>query len=216
VKNAVPNPWLTRYQTLHAKKEKAVANKKMRAQTWLLPPIGRLHGESLVGLFKTPLDAGSRKDGDEDAGQRAVRDTQETVEVMALCLSDGEIHLLPWLGDSSNEVAAGSVVRTDIVPNDDVARVAAQSTVRLPISLCNPSHLDSLIEEIERMDGQWVGAWQESRWLAGRLALLFEEGRDGELAATLSGWKLTYTRKEGLTTERVINFSEPTLKYGYT
>ena len=203
-KDMVPDTWSDRYQMACVARKKTMETQAAQAQAWLLPPISCLHGESLVGLFKSPINSGGQRNRDEDAGQRAVRDTQETVEVMALRLVDGEVRLLPWIGDPSGGVERGSVVRTDIVPSDQMARIAAQSTVRLPISLCNPSRMDALIDEIEKMDGQWVGAWQESYWLAGRLALLFEEDESGELSVTLDGWKLTYTEREGLVTEKSI------------
>lgn len=200
--DSMPSPWMSRYQAACEERERAKEKKVARAHTWLLPSIERLRGESLVGMFKTPINNVGHGCRDDDAGQRAVRDTQETVEVMVLRIVDDEVRLLPWVGNPSDGVERGSVIRTDIVPSDGIARVAAQSAVRLPISICSPSHLDFLIGEIEKTDERWVGAWQESRWLAGRLALFFESDEGDSYVTKLDGWKITYARRDGLTFEK--------------
>ena len=140
---------------------------------------------------------------DADRGPRAVRDTQETVEVMALRVCDGEVRLLPWIGDEPHGVAKGAPVATTSVPEPAVARVAAQSTVRLPLSLCRAGQIDRCIEELEAMDGPYAGAWQESPWLQGQLALLLRANEGGELSAELCGYRLTYSREMGLREEKI-------------
>lgn len=52
---------------------------------------------SLVNWFSPQVD-----ENDEDKGQRAVRDTQDTVEVMLLHKCDDEVHLMPWVGMSAS------------------------------------------------------------------------------------------------------------------
>ncbi|WEV73657.1 hypothetical protein OZX74_07020 [Bifidobacterium sp. ESL0798] len=44
----------------------------------------------------------------------------------------------------------------------------------------------------------YVMQWQESRWLAGRLVLFLEEVADGGYEASLLGYRLRYTREDGL------------------
>ena len=139
---------------------------------------------------------------DKDSGPRAVRDTQETVEVMLLRLVDGGVRLLPWIGDAPHGVELGAEVPTDAVPEPAVAKVAVQSTVRLPLSICAQSRIELLVEALEEMDANSVGFWEESYWLRGRLALLLGDGEGGMSARIDLGeegiWTVAYSRVNGL------------------
>ena len=159
----------------------------------------RRNRHTLTGWYsaqRMASDSGSLRDA--DCGPLAVRDTQETVEVMALCLRNGKVHLLPWVSDADEDVGLGCEVPTDTIPPHHIARVAAQCTVRLPLAMCPLDKIDHLIEKLKELDGPYVGAWQESPWLEGQLAIFFEGGEDGSLSTTLCGWRLTYSREVGL------------------
>ena len=141
---------------------------------------------------------------DADYGPRAVRDTQETVEVMLLHRVDGHVYLLPWVGDPKHGVDCGAEVPVDQVPDSAVAKLAIQSCARLPLSICSVDRIEQLIEALEAMDSPLVGSWQESPWLQGQLALFLEDG-DGKLTAQLNLgeegglWMVSYARATGLT-----------------
>lgn len=138
-------------------------------------------------------------ENDEDKGQRAVRDTQDTVEVLLLRKCDDEVRLLPWAGDERAGVENGAAIPTDVVPDDAVAKVAAQCSVRLPMGLCLPGKIDALITALEDGCASDAACWQESPWLAGKLSLFLREGMNGFVSCELCGYEITYSRDMGLT-----------------
>lgn len=66
---------------------------------------------------------------------------------------------------------------------DDVAKVAAQCSVRLPVALCAYGRIDSLIAALEEGCGTEAAYWQESPWLAGKLALFLHEDAEKHLSS---------------------------------
>lgn len=174
----IPPAWLARYDDACEKRDMKRKEKKEKAGTYLLQSVKSMNqNRSLVNWFSPQVD-----ENDEDKGQRAVRDTQDTVEVMLLHKCDDEVHLMPWVGDERVGVANGAVIPTNVIPDDAVAKIAAQCSVRLPMGLCLPDKIDSLIAALEDGCASEAACWQESPWLAGKLALFLheEENRNGE------------------------------------
>ncbi len=196
----LPQGWRERYVCEREKRDDEIERKQARAGACLLRDVGEMlrDGGTLVDWY-APKDLATH---DQDYGPRAVRDTGETVEVLALELREGGVHLLPWIGDEAQGVEYGAQVDTAWVPDDATAQLAAQSAVRLPQSLCRPEELEDLIDELEKACGPYVGSWQESPWLAGCLALLLERGEDGKFSTVLRGRVVTYSRENGLVVER--------------
>lgn len=195
----IPDSWRGEYDRAVAGRESESAAKKVRARNYLIQSVDCMNRNerSLVDWFQPQID-----ERDDDKGQRAVRDTQETVDVMLLVRRNGEIHLLPWVGDVRHGVACGARIPVDSVPGSDVAKVAAQCSVRLPLALCRPDRIDDLIAELEDGCGEEAMLWQESPWLAGRLALFLSDDGQGGLSARLHGWQLEYSRRNGLSCSR--------------
>ena len=204
VGDAIPQGWRSAYEAACENRESTEKDKERRAGLYLLPSAERLarDGKSLTGLFAHAVEDGSDARLNEDVGQRAVRDTQETVEVLLVCRREGRICLLPWVGDEKNGVERGQVVPTAYEPEWALATVLAQSAVRLPLALCRPQQLDELIEELESGCERWVVLWQGTSVLAGRLALALEEVEPGIFEAPVLDVTLRYTREEGLSTVR--------------
>ncbi len=174
-KVTLPRAWQERYVREQEKRDDEIKRKRARASACLLRDVGEMlrDGDTLVDWY-APKDLATR---DQDYGPRAVRDTGETVEVLALELREGSVHLLPWIGDEAQGVEYGAQVDTAWVPDGATAQLAAQSAVRLPQSLCRPEELEGLIDELEKTCGPYVGSWQDSPWLAGFLVLLLERVR---------------------------------------
>lgn len=192
----LPQAWLERYGVQREKRNDAVGRKCNRAGACLLRDATAMaHDTSTLVDWYVAKDLATR---DQDYGPRAVRDTGETVEVLALELRAGGVCLLPWVGDEGRGVECGAQVDTAWIPDDATAQLAAQSAVRLPQSLCRPEEIEGLITELEETCGPYVGSWQESPWLAGYLPLLLKRGEDGRLSATLRGRVVTYDPEEGL------------------
>ena len=199
----VPGGWRTAYRSACAARERARANKEERAKAYLLPDaVERIKNkETLLDLFSADYDDPALSGASELRGQQAVRDTNETIEVLLVHRVGGFIRLLPWVGDPEHGVSRGEVIPTSVEPREEVAALLAQSCVHLPLSLCRPEEIEGLIGELERMDERVVPAWQTSSWLAGSLVLVLEG--DGELSAELHGHRVTYARERGLSTVRL-------------
>ena len=203
--NSVPLAWQEAYEQARLAREGQLTRKARRAGTCLLASVVPLmeNERTLVDMCERSIEGGGRADADK--GQRAVRDTQETVEVLLLQETEGGLCLLPWIGDERNGVDPGSRVPTALEPSADVARLVAQCAVRLPLSMCSLDKLDELIDELEENCGKWTAAWQDSPWLAGRLVLALRQEDGDEFVADVCGWRVSYTRRGGLATVRGIS-----------
>lgn len=206
VEGAVPAGWRTSYAEACEERAKAVRDKEQRAGDFLLPSAKYLaeNEKTLTGLFERAIENSSYSQMSEDAGQRAVRDTQETVEVLLVRREHGRISLLPWVGDERSGVEKGQEIPTAYEPDWALSMVLAQCAVRLPLSLCRPQQLDRLIGELEDGCARWVAAWQDVPVLAGRLVLAMEEveGEPEVFEATVLDQCVRYAREEGLSTAR--------------
>jgi CRISPR-associated endonuclease/helicase Cas3 len=194
----IPKGWSSAYGQAVDSREKKREQKIGRAQHCLLQSVKSVceNDWTLMNLTEHPEVSESRLDS--DAGQRAVRDTQESVEVMLLRATDDGMALLPWVGNESGGIAPGSSIPPNEKPGDALAKAISQSAVRLPSSLCLPDKIDNLVNELEEGCGRWVAAWQDSPLLAGRLALRMESGDvDGEFVADIAGRHLVYSRLQG-------------------
>ena len=171
----LPHMWLPQYDDACEKRDLKRVQKQQKAGTYLLQSVGSMNQRrSLVNWFLPQVD-----EVNEDEGQRAVRDTQDTVEVLLLRKCDDGIHLLPWVGDEHADVEKGSIVPTTVIPDDTVAKIAVQCAVRLPMGLCMPDRVDALIASLEEACADDVACWQDSPWLAGKLALFLHGDADG-------------------------------------
>lgn len=206
VEGMVPEGWLPSYSAACEERTKAVQDKRMRAETFLLPSAKSLARDekTLTGLFSRAIEDSLSSQMSEDAGQRAVRDAQETVEVLLVRRGDGRIRLLPWVGDEQSGVERGQEIPIAYEPDWALSMVLSQCAVRLPLSMCRLQLLDRLIEELEKGCEHWVAAWQCVPTLAGRLALAMEEveGEPGAFETTVLDQCVRYTREEGLSTAR--------------
>ena len=200
----VPDGWARSYSSQCDARRDRDALKVERAKACLLPGA-----EFMIGQKKTLSNLSDRVDSgqqggqcllrDADRGQRAVRDTQETIEVLLVRRdSDGEAALMPWVGGRG--VARGETLPEDSEPSVEQSVLLAQCAVRLPLSICPLQKLDDCINELEQ--GCWpiVRCWQESPWLSGRLLLPMEEVEPGHFEATVMGKRVAYTRRAGLST----------------
>lgn len=200
VQQSIPDSWSEEYARQRAKREEKVASKVQRAQTCLLVELTRAIEEkwTLVNLSDQTHSAADDPQ-DTDRGQRAVRDTQETVEVLLVRkVPEGGISLLPWVGGRG--VKRGEELPTDCEPSRDQSVLLAQCAVRLPLSVCSLQKIDACIEELENGCGMYVRCWQESPWLAGRLLLPMDEPEPGFFETELLGKRLRYTHCEGFST----------------
>lgn len=123
----------------------------------------------------------------DTAGETAVRDSEDSIEVIAVRRgTDGELYLL------SN----GETLPRDCVPEAGLARRIARESLRLPATLML-GKIDKLISELETQSRAEAPRWQESPWLRGSLILAF----DADNTARLLDYRLQYDAFFGLTYE---------------
>ncbi|GAA1215056.1 CRISPR-associated helicase/endonuclease Cas3 [Kitasatospora nipponensis] len=184
-----PAQWTEAMDEACRQHEKELAGKEQRAEVFRIAATARA-GRPLTGW----LSAGVGDADDTRVGRAQVRDSQESLEVIAVQqLADGSLQTFPWLADGRG----GLPLPLDAVPQGRAARAAAASALRLPLHLSQPRIIDQVISELER---RCPPAWQskESHWLAGELILPFDT--DGR--ARLAGFVLTYSRDDGLEVQR--------------
>lgn len=206
IRALMPRHWMDVYDEAVVERDQDEDERRQRAQTYLMKSLRSMRGRhaSLMDFFD--LQADDAATVGDDAGNRAVRDTQETIEVMLVRRCGDDIRLLPWIGDEAHGVPRGASIPTATVPGAAVARTVSRSSVRLPAKMCRGWAIDALIDALERQCEQVVAQWQESPWLAGRLVLVVEQdgASDDETAeratytTCVDRWNITYTRREGL------------------
>lgn len=122
------------------------------------------------------------------AGEAAVRDSEDSIEVIAVRRgTDGGLYLL----------SSGEPLPRGDVPDAELARRIARESLRLPAALM-PGRIDKLISELETQSSAEAPQWQESPWLRGSLILAF----DVDNTARLLGYRLQYDAFFGLTYEK--------------
>ena len=197
VVDCIPATWVSTYESAVERRDAEYRGKNERAQACLLRSVAEIVRDEcgLEDLFAREVG-----DVDEQRGIQAVRDTQETIEVLLARRADDGLRLPPWIGDDRNGIPHGARIPTEYEPNAALARLFSRCSVRLPLVLCAPEHLEGLIDELEK--GCQVGAWQQSRWLEGQLAIPMNLTSQNELEARIFGWQLRYSRDSGLSAVR--------------
>jgi CRISPR-associated endonuclease/helicase Cas3 len=138
---------------------------------------------------------------DDDAGndakaEAAVRDTDESFEVLLMQKSDNDninYCFLPWYN-------CGAKVSIQNVPSEEDARAIALQRIRLPAFFGTDHNFDKVHKALDVMPERW----RQSGFLGGELLLLL----DRNLEAELIGKKLIYSREKGLEMQETEQGSE--------
>ncbi len=156
--------------------------KEDRAKTYLLSsPIYEARRGKSISLIKW-LD-NYHPNQSEEYGYAQVRDSQETIEVIAL----------KKCGDAYSFIDSDEDISCDI-SKPKVARKIASSTIRLPLQFSMYGSADKTIKELEEYTLKHFANWQDQVWLKGCLGILFDENNNFEL----NGKTLNYDCKYGL------------------
>ena len=135
----------------------------------------------------------SDADSTRSVGRAQVRDGGDSVEVIALQRGrDGILRLFDPVGRGT-AIPEGSLPLTDT----SLAKQMARHTVSLPAWLCQGNQLDKTLQALEHQPVPYE-LWQESPWIRGQLAIVFDAHGKAELA----GFTCNYTQDLGLVIER--------------
>ena len=183
-------------EELQAADEELLRNRKIaqgRANAWLLdkpPKTGR--AASLVGWLRDSYSL-----TDDAKARAAVRDTDESIEVVAVRKRCDGLELFPWVASESNNLPSGSFLGDGFdAPDDETARLAANCTVTLPPVLSAPWNYECVINALETQTQ--VPGWQESRWLRGQLIIAFDSSLNASIETDAYIYRLHYSREAGL------------------
>jgi len=117
-------------------------------------------------------------DKDEQKASAAVRDIQETLEVILVKHTDEGNFLLD--GRNLTGVSAQEI---------------AQQLVRIPFIVTpGPKKIEQAIDDLEKLTSRYFTGWQSNVWLKGALALPLNQ----DFSTSFEGWRLTYSSKLGL------------------
>ncbi|WP_282795519.1 type I-E CRISPR-associated protein Cse1/CasA [Streptomyces sp. CC224B] len=181
--------WAARLEEARIAHDALLAEKRERAAGFLLGPVRR-PGRPVFGWLDT--HAG---DADDNAKGRAqVRDSDDTLEVLVVQRqANGRLTTVPWLDGGAKGERGGLELPVDFPPSRRAAEAVAASALTLPGRFSTPWMIDRSIAELERF---LIPAWQvkECPWLAGELILVL----DHDCQTRLSGFRLTYSRTDGL------------------
>ena len=165
--------------------EKRTDDKEQKADVFRISDPSQNPDTTLTGWLDTAVGAS------EKGGEAAVRDGDESFEVLALWQCVDRIpRFLPWIEN-------GRAVPIDVVPDNDTARLLACQSLRLPHELCYPWVIEKTIQTLEHRNAA-LSRWQESPWLKGELFMLLDEN----FSLPLNGYRLIYDREIGLTCEK--------------
>ncbi len=174
-----------KYDEMVLKHERYLKSKKAKAKGYLLASPDHSGRKSLVGWLKSP----STEEGEEKAYVQ-VRDSQETIEVIAL----------KKVG-SGYGTFAEQVDLSERIDDPLVAKEIAKETLRLPyqLSVLYNNIIDQSINFLESYNLKYLPDWQEQSWLKGSLGIIFDENNE----FVINDYKLIYDRKYGLICERM-------------
>jgi len=174
-------------ETLHKeikdKFENEQAIRKRNAENFQISsPV--CNNETLLSWLDTDIG------NSELAGEAAVRDGTDSIEVIVIQNDGKQLRLLPWI--------YGDIEITRGTPDTDTAKKIAACTVRLPAVFSNTRIIDKTIHELEEIIEEYKDDWYDAPLLQGSLYLIL----DRNMEATLCGYALRYDKELGLIYER--------------
>lgn len=176
--------WEERMQSERLRSQDASTRSRAKATTFRLDEVRREPKANLINWIR--FDAG---DPDRDPlAQGAVRDTDETLEVLVLQEVDGALRTPSWLGQGKG----GIPIPTEARPPHWLENIMLGCSLRLPAALCRGALIDQHIRTLE--DRYPAPAWHGSHALRGELVLVVDELG----TAVLEPFELTYTAEDGL------------------
>lgn len=162
--------------------QKNIADKERRAEVFRVsqPWIGK---ESIVNWLNTDVT--------DKQGEAAVRDTDESIEVLLVQEISDKFFFFP-AAEGDNDLNSNEI------PDDILAKNLARQSIRLPSELCKPWVIKKTIDALEEINAKRLSLWQKSPWLKGELFLILNV----ENTVDLCGYHLTYSQLNGLSIKK--------------
>lgn len=192
-----PAGWEEKWTSAEAQETLKATRAVDRAATYLLEDPAKI--SHLTGWLDVDVPDPERS---EEQGRSQVRDSEDSLEVIALWRGeDGYLRLPDCAPAHAGAIVPEGLEWGSTGTETSVARAMASCTLSLPLQLTHEGVIDKVIEELER--GVESSGWQGSRWIAGQLILAFDQDGHARLANSV----LRYSTDEGLLVEKLEEFS---------
>lgn len=169
-------------EELYNKWQKKINDKEVRAEAFRVsqPWMG---SETIMNWLNTDVM--------DKHGEAAVRDTDESIEVILIQEKENKLFLM------SGE-KRGVTLKANEIPDENLAKAIVRQRVRLPSELCKPWTIKETIDTLESITIKRLGIWQKSTWIKGELFLIL----DRDSGVEICGYLLKYNQWEGLSIEK--------------
>ncbi len=215
----IPESWSEVYEKAEQDCEESKKQAETRAEGYLLcAPQGEY---TMAGCMKSLLQSNDRRFSDEQIGEAKVRDTDSSLEVIAIIVERNHpgnpksaivsYRLLPSINGTDEADSLCFDASADEPPSYWQSMQLAASSIRLPYQYSDAPknrikgrklRFDAALDQLEK---ERIENWQKSFMLEGQLILPFEEVEAGVYSYRLCDYELVYTTQLGLQSFKLDN-----------
>lgn len=216
----IPSAWAEVFESAKKECDKGKDQAKIRAEGYLLCAPQRTQ-YTMADCMKSLLHSNDRRFSDEQIGEAKVRDTDASLEVIAIVVERNQpgnpksaiknYRLLPSINGTDEADSLCFDASADDPPTYWQSMQLAASSIRLPYQYSDaPNHrvrggilrFDAALDQLEK---ERIENWQKSFMLEGQLILPFEEVEAGVYSYALCDYELVYTTQLGLQSFKLDN-----------
>lgn len=216
----IPSAWSEVYENAKQECEKGKELAEVRAKGYLLCAPQRAQ-YTMADCMNRLLKPDDLRFSDEQIGEAKVRDTDASLEVIAIIVERNQpgnpnsaiksYRLLPSINGTDEAESLRFDASADDPPTYWQSMQLAASSIRLPYQYSDaPNHrirgrilrFDVALDQLER---ERIENWQKSFMLEGQLILPFEEVEAGVYSYELCDYELVYTTQLGLQSFKLDN-----------
>ncbi|WP_455124241.1 CRISPR-associated helicase Cas3' [Rothia mucilaginosa] len=216
----IPSAWAEVFESAKQEHKKGKDQAKIRAEGYLLCAPQRTQ-YTMADCMKSLLHSNDRRFSDEQIGEAKVRDTDASLEVIAIIVERNQpgnpksaiksYRLLPSINGTDEADSLRFEASADDPPTYWQSMQLAASSIRLPYQYSDaPNHrikggklrFDAALDQLEK---ERIENWQKSFMLEGQLILPFEEVEAGVYSYELCDYELVYTTQLGLQSFKLDN-----------
>lgn len=216
----IPSAWSEVFESAKQECDKGKELAEVRAKGYLLCAPQRAQ-YTMADCMNRLLKPEDLRFSDEQIGEAKVRDTDASLEVIAIVVERNQpgnpnsaiksYRLLPSINGTDEAESLRFDASADDPPTYWPSMQLAASSIRLPYQYSDaPNHrirgrilrFDAALDQLER---ERIENWQKSFMLEGQLILPFEEVEAGVYSYELCDYELVYTTKLGLQSFKLDN-----------
>lgn len=216
----IPSAWAEVFESAKQEHKKGKDQAKIRAEGYLLCAPQRTQ-YTMADCMKSLLHSNDRRFSDEQIGEAKVRDTDASLEVIAIIVERNQsrnpksaiksYRLLPSINGTDEADSLRFDASADDPPTYWQSMQLAASSIRLPYQYSDAPNqriksgklrFDDALDQLEK---ERIENWQKSFMLEGQLILPFEEVEAGVYSYRLCDYELVYTTQLGLQSFKLDN-----------